>query len=208
MIGLEPTTYALPRRCATDCATSASTDNIIQQKFVKVKGKNNIFCVNKFSWENFRFFWKKGLTNHFLSAIILKQSGTTTNKIKMRVCWNRQTGTFEGRVSKDVWVQVPLLAPNLWKPVRECDRSYSLTDFHFINIFWLDNYRLLSRAFLFDSTAKTLNMARRYLSWQTKIWSVAKQVRIMAHSPDLFRKGFKAQQFISSPFIQLSSYFA
>ena len=29
MIGLEPTTYALPRRCATDCATSAPTDNII-----------------------------------------------------------------------------------------------------------------------------------------------------------------------------------
>lgn len=31
----------------------------------------------------------------------------------MRVCWNRQTGTFEGRVSTDVWVQVPLLAPYL-----------------------------------------------------------------------------------------------
>ncbi len=30
----------------------------------------------------------------------------------MRVCWNRQTGTFEGRVSTDVWVQVPSLAPN------------------------------------------------------------------------------------------------
>ena len=29
----------------------------------------------------------------------------------MRACWNRQTGTFEGRVSTDVWVQVPLLAP-------------------------------------------------------------------------------------------------
>lgn len=29
----------------------------------------------------------------------------------MRVCWNWQTGTFEGRVSTDVWVQVPLLAP-------------------------------------------------------------------------------------------------
>ena len=29
----------------------------------------------------------------------------------MRVCWNRQTGTFEGRVSIDVWVQVPSLAP-------------------------------------------------------------------------------------------------
>ena len=31
----------------------------------------------------------------------------------MRVCWNWQTGTFEGRVHKCVWVQVPLLAPNL-----------------------------------------------------------------------------------------------
>ena len=30
----------------------------------------------------------------------------------MRVCWNRQTGTFEGRVSTDVWVQVPSLAPD------------------------------------------------------------------------------------------------
>ena len=29
----------------------------------------------------------------------------------MRVCWNRQTGTFEGRVLYNVWVQVPLLAP-------------------------------------------------------------------------------------------------
>ena len=32
-------------------------------------------------------------------------------QFNMRVCWNRQTGTFEGRVSRDVWVQVPLLAP-------------------------------------------------------------------------------------------------
>ena len=29
----------------------------------------------------------------------------------MRVCWNRQTGTFEGRVSNDVRVQVPSSAP-------------------------------------------------------------------------------------------------
>ncbi len=29
----------------------------------------------------------------------------------MRVCWNWQTGTFEGRVSIDVRVQVPSLAP-------------------------------------------------------------------------------------------------
>ncbi len=41
----------------------------------------------------------------------------------MRVCWNRQTGTFEGRVSRDVWVQVPLLAP---KTYRENDRSFVL----------------------------------------------------------------------------------
>ena len=29
----------------------------------------------------------------------------------MRVCWNWQTGTFEGRVLSGVWVQVPSLAP-------------------------------------------------------------------------------------------------
>ena len=29
-----------------------------------------------------------------------------------RSCWNRQTGTFEGRVSTDVWVQVPSTAPD------------------------------------------------------------------------------------------------
>ena len=29
----------------------------------------------------------------------------------MRVCWNWQTGTFEGRVLRGVWVQVPSLAP-------------------------------------------------------------------------------------------------
>ena len=29
----------------------------------------------------------------------------------LRSCWNRQTGTFEGRVSADVWVQVPSTAP-------------------------------------------------------------------------------------------------
>ena len=34
----------------------------------------------------------------------------------MRMCWNRQTGTFEGRVSNDVWVQVPLSAPKQYNP--------------------------------------------------------------------------------------------
>lgn len=31
----------------------------------------------------------------------------------MRVCWNWQTGTFEGRVSYGVRVQVPSLAPTV-----------------------------------------------------------------------------------------------
>ena len=34
----------------------------------------------------------------------------------MRGCWNRQTGTFEVRVSNDVWVQVPFLAPKHSNP--------------------------------------------------------------------------------------------
>mgnify|MGYP006912199416 CR=1 FL=1 len=34
----------------------------------------------------------------------------------MRVCWNWQTGTFEGRVSNGVWVQVPSLAPKQDNP--------------------------------------------------------------------------------------------
>ena len=45
----------------------------------------------------------------------------------MRVCWNRQTGTFEGRVSKDVWVQVPLLAP--MKETSEKEVSFLLHKF-------------------------------------------------------------------------------
>ena len=36
----------------------------------------------------------------------------------MRLCWNRQTGTFEGRVSADVWVQVPSTAPKQNNPNR------------------------------------------------------------------------------------------
>lgn len=34
-------------------------------------------------------------------------------KLNMRECWNWQTGTFEGRVLYDVWVQVPSRAPVL-----------------------------------------------------------------------------------------------
>ena len=36
----------------------------------------------------------------------------------MRVCWNWQTGTFEGRVLHDVRVQVPSLAPLFFLPNR------------------------------------------------------------------------------------------
>jgi len=41
----------------------------------------------------------------------------------MRVCWNWQTGTFEGRVSYDVWVQVPLLAPKANEVASESCRE-------------------------------------------------------------------------------------
>ena len=34
----------------------------------------------------------------------------------MRIWRNWQTGTFEGRVLYNVWVQVPLLAPNSRNP--------------------------------------------------------------------------------------------
>ena len=33
-------------------------------------------------------------------------------RLNMRACWNWQTGTFEVRVLYDIWVQVPLPAPN------------------------------------------------------------------------------------------------
>ena len=40
----------------------------------------------------------------------------------MRVCWNWQTGTFEGRVFHDVRVQVPSLAP----VIKAVPKRYSL----------------------------------------------------------------------------------
>ena len=39
-----------------------------------------------------------------------------TTVVNMRGCWNRQTGTFEVRVSIDVGVQVPSLAPKHSNP--------------------------------------------------------------------------------------------
>ena len=45
--------------------------------------------------------------------------------MKMRVCWNWQTGTFEGRVLYDVRVQVPSLAPKR-KSWHESGRIFAL----------------------------------------------------------------------------------
>ena len=45
MIGLEPTTYALPRRCATDCATSAPTIFIIHHCQLIVKQLQIYFII-------------------------------------------------------------------------------------------------------------------------------------------------------------------
>ncbi len=54
------------------------------------------------------------LVNRFIQANGFEVEGWVRYKGTtdcMRVCWNRQTGTFEGRVSIDVRVQVPSLAP-------------------------------------------------------------------------------------------------
>ena len=46
----------------------------------------------------------------------------------MRVCWNWQTGTFEGRVLHDVRVQVPSLAPTFFVLVFQRNRAvYTIT---------------------------------------------------------------------------------
>ena len=50
--------------------------------------------------------FKKDLTNLSSNAIIISVVKTSY----LRVCWNWQTGTFEGRVFYDVRVQVPSLA--------------------------------------------------------------------------------------------------
>ena len=51
----------------------------------------------------------------------------------MRVCWNRQTGTFEGRVSYGVWVQVPSLAPS--RTPLACERCPFFIFEHFFEHF-------------------------------------------------------------------------
>ncbi len=43
------------------------------------------------------------------------------------MCWNRQTGTFEGRVSYGVWVQVPSLAPKKCKGSRQMNNYFLKT---------------------------------------------------------------------------------
>ncbi len=61
--------------------------------------------------EKISIFLKKGVDKLIFICYNIKAIGNTDKIKQMRVCWNWQTGTFEGRVSTDVWVQVPLLAP-------------------------------------------------------------------------------------------------
>jgi len=62
-------------------------------------------CIIDFAAESFRIKNSAG-----------NKSGIAPN---MRVCWNWQTGTFEGRVSDGVWVQVPSLAPQERAVIRK-----------------------------------------------------------------------------------------
>ena len=67
----------------------------------------------------------------------------------MRLCWNRQTGTFEGRVSADVWVQVPSTAPVLRKDLdKEVLFSYLNIDIQSLNI--LDAVMIYNEILLYD----------------------------------------------------------
>ncbi len=79
---------------------------------MKTVGKPTVFCILK-------IFLKKQnlwLTNKTSYGNIIKS--------QMRMCWNRQTGTFEGRVSNDVWVQVPLSAPEKKQPLSNGQRLF------------------------------------------------------------------------------------
>ena len=73
----------------------------------------HIFCAHLqifLIWQNnaefFKKIFKKPLTNTIPMCII----NTVVGNKYLRVCWNWQTGTFEGRVFHDVRVQVPSLA--------------------------------------------------------------------------------------------------
>ena len=61
----------------------------------------------------------------------------------MRVCWNWQTGTFEGRVLHDVRVQVPSLAPSKVYKKDVTEKSLILSGFfaYFGNVFQADFQR-------------------------------------------------------------------
>ena len=63
----------------------------------------NNACPDKVNGENGDFL-KKSLTKSVRMVIIIPVLN------HLRVCWNWQTGTFEGRVFHDVRVQVPSLA--------------------------------------------------------------------------------------------------
>ena len=73
--------------------------------------KNELKSYNegRTSFDDIKKTLKKVLTKLQFYRII--NTAHEKSERKMRVCWNRQTGTFEGRVFHDVRVQVPSLAP-------------------------------------------------------------------------------------------------
>ena len=66
---------------------------------------------------------------------------------QMRVCWNWQTGTFEGRVLYSVWVQVPLLAPKKLVTTLEIATSFYITYFDLQAYILISLYNLLAKIF-------------------------------------------------------------
>ena len=75
------------------------------------ENKHNTEMKKNEKMKKYDFFFKKCLTNRNQCVILLRHSASAAKQMEMRVCWNWQTGTFEGRVLHDVRVQVPSLAP-------------------------------------------------------------------------------------------------
>ena len=104
-----------------------------------------------------------------MCAIVLRHSTSAVNEIEMRVCWNWQTGTFEGRVLHDVRVQVPSLAPVL--------RSQKARKSGISEIF------LLSEKGIFGDFGAYLVFAVRYYArqsadwWDLQLFSYSLQIR-------------------------------
>ena len=103
---------------------------------------NDVFMNMSFSKKNLKFA-KKVLTNNYHCSIIVIVREKQKIKCEMRVCWNWQTGTFEGRVLHDVRVQVPSLAPSKVYKKDVTEKSPIISGFfaYFGNVFLTDFQR-------------------------------------------------------------------